>query len=227
MTGRAPGDEPLFEIGGRPQRRGPTIGPGGPTDRWRAAALGWSEEKEVERPERSAQRVRLIVGCGALLAVVAGWLLAGPLGVFIVVSAALVLLLLLLRAQLPRGPRQRRRPRRPVPFPNADFPAYRKMEETLFWAPVSARHFDHAVRPLLARLLATVLAERHGVDMTTNPAAARAAIGDDLWPLVDPTRPASDNTRAPGVPLAVVIRFLDRLETLGGQAWSGQIWGTR
>ncbi len=101
-----------------------------------------------------------------------------------------------------------------MPFLNADFPAYRRIEDTLFWSPVSARHFDHAVRPLLSRLLAAVLAERHGVDMTADPVAAKAAIGADLWPLVDPARPISDDTRAPGVPLPIVMRFLDRLEAL-------------
>jgi hypothetical protein len=50
--------------------------------------------------------------------------------------------------------------------------------------------------------------------MAVDPAAARNAIGADLWPLVDPARPASDDTRAPGVPLPVVMRFLARLEEL-------------
>jgi hypothetical protein len=50
--------------------------------------------------------------------------------------------------------------------------------------------------------------------MTADPAAAENAIGADLWPLVDPARPVSDDTRAPGVPLAVVMRFLARLEEL-------------
>jgi hypothetical protein len=223
VTGTRGDDEPLFEIGGAQQRRARATVSRSQTDRWRAGALGWSAQEDYQARPASAQRVRLIVGGAGLLTAVLGWLLAGTLGVFIVVSAALVVALLLLRAQLPRGPRSRRRQRRPVPFLNAEFPAYRRIEDTLFWAPVSARHFDHAVRPLLARLLAAVLAERHGVDMATNPAQARAAIGDDLWPLVDPERPVSDDTRAPGVPLPVVLRFLDRLEALGGETWSGPV----
>jgi len=161
-----------------------------------------------------ADPVRLVLALATPAVLILGWALAGTLGVFIVLSAGFVLGILAIRSQLPRGPRPPRRRRPPVPFLNADFPAYRRIEDTLFWAPVSARHFDHAVRPLLSRLLATVLAERHGVDMTVDPAAAQDAIGTDLWPLVDPARPVSDDTRAPGVPLPVVARFLARLEAL-------------
>ncbi|HEY3200967.1 MAG TPA: hypothetical protein VGK55_10515 [Actinomycetes bacterium] len=168
------------------------------------AAQGWV----------GANPVRLVLALATPAVLLLGWALAGTLGVFIVLSAGFVLGILAIRSQLPRGPRPPRRRRPPVPFLNADFPAYRRIEDTLFWAPVSARHFDHAVRPLLSRLLATVLAERHGVDMTVDLAAAKEAIGADLWPLVDPTRPVSDDTRAPGVPLPVVMRFLARLEAL-------------
>src|SRR5262245_2047494 len=161
-----------------------------------------------------ANPVRLVLALATAALLILGWALAGTLGIFVVLSGGFVLGILALRAQLPRGPRRPRRRRPPVPFLNADFPAYRRIEDTLFWSPVSARHFDHAVRPLLSRLLAAVLAERHGVDMTSDPAAAQAAIGADLWPLVDPARPTSDDTRAPGGPLPIVMRFLDRLEAL-------------
>ncbi len=227
VTDAPGGYEPVFELGGRQHRAGQPGVAGDRTGRRRTAAVGWSEQDDGHDRSEPGARVRLIVAGAGLAAGIVGWLLAGTLGIFIVVSAALVVGLLLLRAQLPRGPRPPKRQRRAVPFLNADFPAYRRIEDTLFWAPVSARHFDHAVRPLLSRLLATVLAERHGVDMATNPAAARAAIGDDLWPLVDPDRPASDDTGAPGVPLPVVLSFLDRLEKLADRAWSGPAWSGR
>lgn len=155
-----------------------------------------------------------ILTAAAALAAVLSWVLAGTLGLFIVVSVGFVALLVLTGLRLPRTPRRRSRRPRDVAFPNAAFPAYRRIEDTLFWAPVSARHFDHAVRPLLGRLLAVALAERHGIDMLTDPVSARAAIGADLWPLVDPARTPSQDTRTPGVPLPVVLRFIDRLEAL-------------
>ena len=70
------------------------------------------------------------------------------------------------------------------------------------WARVSARHFDHATRPLLARIVATQLVERRGIDPSSDPAAARVALGDELWELVDPARPSSTDTTAPGLPRA-------------------------
>ncbi len=186
----------------------------------RAAAGSGGTRLRAAQRRIGANPVRLVLALATPAALFLGWALAGTLGVFILLSAGFVLGILAIRSQLPRGPRPPRRRRPPVPFLNADFPAYRRIEDTLFWAPVSARHFDHAVRPLLSRLLATVLAERHGVDMTVDPAAAKDAIGADLWPLVDPARPVSDDTRAPGVPLPVVMRFLARLEALdtGGSA---------
>jgi hypothetical protein len=234
-------DGPLFSIGPPSRRRG-SADPDGAA-RVEAASAGSGDVTWLlhEDPSASTGRadadggrprwrvgtdpLRLILALAAPVLLVLGWLLAGTLGVFIVVSAGFVFGLVVIRARLPRGPRRPRRPRRPVPFLNADFPAYRRIEEALVWAPVSARHFDHAVRPLLARLLAAVLAERHGVDMATDPATARRAIGADLWPLVDPARPVSDSTRDAGVPLPVVLRFLDRLGALDAGtriSWEGQ-----
>jgi hypothetical protein len=45
------------------------------------------------------------------------------------------------------------------------FRAYRKIAEDLRWGGTSRRHYDHSVRPLLARLLAAALADRHRIDM--------------------------------------------------------------
>ena len=180
----------------------------------RAAAGAGGSRLRAAQEWIGADPLRLILALATPALLIISWALAGTLGLFLVLSAGFVLVVLVVRALLPRGPRSPRRRRPPVPFLNAEFPAYRRIEDTLFWAPVSARHFDHAVRPLLSRLLAAVLAERHGVDMTVDPAAAQDAIGADLWPLVDPARPVSDDTRAAGVPLPVVIRFLARLEAL-------------
>lgn len=223
-------DGPLFNIDPASRRRGSTDAEGaaGPEPASTGSGdvtwfLGGDPSAGIGRTDAGGRRprgwlgadpLRLIFVLAAPVLLVLGWLLAGTLGIFIVVSAGFVLGLVVIRARLPRGPRRPRRPRRPVPFLNADFPAYRRIEEALVWAPVSARHFDHAVRPLLARLLAAVLAERHGVDMAIDPAAARRAIGSDLWPLIDPARPVSDSTRDAGVPLPVVLRFLDRLGAL-------------
>lgn len=97
---------------------------------------------------------------------------------------------------------------------SSDYPAFRKIRSDLTWAGVSMRHYDHSVRPLLARLLAGALRERHRLDLARDAAAARELVGQDLWPLLDPSRPRSNDSRAPGVDLPTLSRIVDRLEGL-------------
>lgn len=96
----------------------------------------------------------------------------------------------------------------------ADFPAFLEISSDVTWATVSQRHFDHGIRPRLARLLDTRLAERHGVTIASQPARARELAGEDLWPLVDPARPLSEDSNAPGITLAKLARIITRLEEL-------------
>jgi hypothetical protein len=96
----------------------------------------------------------------------------------------------------------------------AEFPAYAKISSDLSWAPVSQWHYDHGVRPLLTRLLESALAERHRVDLTANPEPARRLVGDEIWPFIDPSRPPSFDSKAPGPGLRTLTRIVDRLEQL-------------
>lgn len=164
-------------------------------------------QSQVSRP------MAILVAATAVLTTL-GWLVAGSLGAFWVPTLAAAAALLLLRLELPAPRRRPRRQRPPRRFDNRDFPAYRRIEESLMWSRVSARHFDHAALPLLSRIVATQLAERRGIDAIADPDAARAALGDELWDLVDPDRPLSTDTGAPGVPRAVLTRLTDRLEKL-------------
>lgn len=73
-------------------------------------------------------------------------------------------------------------------------------------------HFTATLRPQLQRLFAARLAERHGVDLHRSPERARALVGADLWPWIDPEhRPA----QRPDNPEQVLRALLDRLEALG------------
>ncbi|HEY1919509.1 MAG TPA: hypothetical protein VGH27_28395 [Streptosporangiaceae bacterium] len=96
----------------------------------------------------------------------------------------------------------------------ADFPSYRDISAELTWAGTSQRHYDHGLRPLLARLVTARLAERHGLDAATQTERAAAVIGADLWPWVDPSRPASSDRDAPGVSLAALTQIVTKLEEL-------------
>jgi hypothetical protein len=71
-------------------------------------------------------------------------------------------------------------------------------------------HFATVMRPQLQRLFAARLAERHGVEMYRDPQRARAAVGAELWPWIDPGATAPQ----PTLPEPVLRSLLDRLEAL-------------
>lgn len=151
---------------------------------------------------------------GGTLALVLPASLAGETGLVVGATALSGLALVAGRRRLAESPPDRPGPATRPPSPAAPFPAYRRIESALFRSAESARHFDHAVRPLLRHVTAATLAERHGIDLAAEPDAARALLGPDLWPLVGPARPASNDSRSPGVDGATIARLLDRLEAL-------------
>ncbi|WP_018548895.1 hypothetical protein [Streptomyces sp. LaPpAH-108] len=72
-------------------------------------------------------------------------------------------------------------------------------------------HPDTVIRPQLQRLFAARLAERHGVAMYRNPQRARALVGAELWPWIDPEAATAPQ---PTLPEPVLRSLLDRLEAL-------------
>lgn len=164
-----------------------------------------------------------IVGLTALILVSAvlladGYLAAGPAG-FVVAGTVLTLLALLAaRAAITPGdelpPRAVRPNRRPGEASQAAFPAYREITSDLYWADSSRRHYDHGLRSRLAGLLDARLAQRYGLDLAAQPERARELVGAELWPLVDTSRPPSNDSRAPGVSLGTLARIVTRLEQL-------------
>lgn len=174
--------------------------------------------------ERNRTLVLLALGLGLLV------LLEGRLG--LVVAAALLLLAVVIDERLGAWtPASRGRAawaaragralrtavgrlsRRGAP-PTAGFPSYRQLLATLGWSEVSGRHYDSGVRPVLQEVAAARLALTRGIDLEREPAAARAALGEELWDLVDPGRPARTDAIGAGVPLATVERLVARLEAL-------------
>ena len=173
-----------------------------------------------------------VVAVAALLILGASLAVAGQLGLVIAADCLAALALIVALARTPGGMRERGVLRPAVTWARAfqhriwprhaapaatrpsDFPAYAKISSDLSWAPVSQWHYDHGIRPLLTRLFESVLAERHRVDLTADPERARKVVGDDVWPLIDPSRPPSFDSRAPGADLRTLTRIVDRLEQL-------------
>jgi hypothetical protein len=173
-----------------------------------------------------------VVTVAAFAALAAAFTVSGQLGLVITADCLAAVALAVALASTPAGIRERgvlrpvvawargawqriwpRRAARAAVRPS-DFPAYAKISSDLGWAPVSRWHYDHGLRPLLSRLFESVLAERHRVDLTADPERARSLVGDDVWPLIDPSRPPSVDSRAPGTDLRTLTRIVDRLEQL-------------
>ena len=89
-------------------------------------------------------------------------------------------------------------------------------------AQASMTAYEAGLRGQLEHLLASRLAERHGISLYDDPAAARQAFTqgntgyDSLWRWVDPARPAAPSPPGdqPGIPYRTLARLLDRLEHL-------------
>ncbi len=156
-------------------------------------------------------RTVALVAAGVL---VVAYSVAGLGGVLVAVTAITVVGVLTVALRVPRAPALRGRSRPPVPVVNAPYRTYRRVAEQLSWAGVSPRHYDVVTRPMLQGLMASRLAERHGIDVQRSPDAARALLGDDVWPWLDPARPASGISRPPGLDSRVLVTLVERLEAL-------------
>jgi len=153
-----------------------------------------------------------VISLGAAIMLVAGYAIGGQAGLLAVVALGAAAVLLTARLRIP--PPSRQLPPRPEQQTGPRFPAYRRIESALGQAQISRRHFDYSTRPMLQRLLAARLADRRRLDLTRDTRAAREALGDGLWPLLDPARPASSDSQPPGVSEQTIARIVDRLEDL-------------
>ena len=179
---------------------------------------------------RTALPVAIVIAVAALT-LGTTFLTTGPFGLVIAADCLAALGLVVAVAAVPRGLRERplhrrgarawlrelvfwrRGDARPV-VQTADFPTYAKISSDLGWAPVSEWHYDHGVRPLLVRLMTSALAEHHRIDAAKDPARARQLVGEEIWPYVDPSRAASQDSKTPGADLGTLTRIVDQLEQL-------------
>jgi hypothetical protein len=151
----------------------------------------------VSRVRTWAAATAAVIGIGGALT--AGYAAAGPTGLVDAAALAtlgvLVLARGLVRDEKPplvrdKGNRRYRRKRPAVRA--ADFPAYASIASDLEWAQMSRRHYEHAIRPLLTRLAASLGRPQAVADL--------GGRGNDLDP------------DGPGVSLAALERIVAKLE---------------
>jgi hypothetical protein len=112
---------------------------------------------------------------------------------------------------LPLIARLRRRSRRIHP---ERVRSLEELEHAVDFALTTSFDVHYRLRPHLSRIAAHRLAARRGIAMGEQPAAARAALGEELWALVDPDRTSPAERNAPGLPLDRIRRLVAALEAV-------------
>ncbi len=162
-----------------------------------------------------------IVGVLVAATALAGGAVAGWPGVAAVATGAAALSMVVLRGLVPRSAAQHVRRARDRQTVRA-IAGYGQRRYVVA-AGVSTRAFyESELRPVLEHLLAARLAENHGVNLYTEPDAARGVFcrnrGDaPLWRWVDPAQalpPEGRERERGGIPRRTLARLVNRLEQL-------------
>jgi hypothetical protein len=85
-----------------------------------------------------------------------------------------------------------------------------RTERELSLGIATAGHLHTRLLPLLREATSV----RLGFDLHLAPARARAALGDEVWELLRPDRPAPEDRHGPGAPMRKVEHCIDTLERL-------------
>jgi hypothetical protein len=170
---------------------------------------------------RDATPELIIAAITVAVAAVAGAAVSGWPGVVVVAAAAAVLALLVVRAALPRSAAQTSRRAKDKQQARAIF-GYGQRRFVVATSLTSRPLYESDLRPVLEHILAARLAESHGVNLYTEPEAARRAFcrtrGDEsLWPWIDPGQAVNADQRSRlrgGIPRGALARLITRLEQL-------------
>jgi len=170
---------------------------------------------------RDATPELIIAAITVAVAALAGAAVSGWPGLVVVAAAAAVLALLVLRAALPRSAAQTSRRAKDKQTARAIF-GYSQRRFIVATSLTSRPLYESDLRPVLEHILAARLAESHGVNLYTEPEAARRAFcrtrGDEsLWPWIDPGQAVNADQRSRlrgGIPRGILARLITRLEQL-------------
>jgi hypothetical protein len=185
--------------------------------------IGFGEDTGTagRRRWREAIPELVIAGIAVAVAALAGGAVAGWPGVATVAIATAALGLVMLRALVPRSAAQAVRLARDKQVTRA-IAGYTQRRFIVSSSVDTRAFYESDLRPVLEHLLAARLAEHHGVNLYTDPAAARAVFcrdrGDEiLWSWVDPAQAPSGPERdmqTHGIPRRTLARLVNRLEQL-------------
>jgi hypothetical protein len=158
-----------------------------------------------------ALRPLLIVAAGCVAATALGLVLGH--GRTVAVGSALTLAAAVAAAAvLELRPARRRQP--PLRPPGDEMPPrLRQIVDDLRESERSELGVDRALRPLLVPIAAARLGRR-GVDMTLAPGRAQELLGDVLWDIVRPDRPAAAYRVGRGLAAEDLRTAIERLEQL-------------
>jgi hypothetical protein len=170
---------------------------------------------------RGATPELIIAAILAAVAALAGAAVSGWPGVVVVAAAAAVLALLVLRAALPRSAAPTSRRAKDKQQARAIF-GYSQRRFIVATSVTSRPLYESDLRPVLEHVLAARLAEGHGVNLYTEPEAARRAFcrtraDESLWPWIDPGQAITGDERSRlrhGIPRHTLARLITRLEQL-------------
>jgi hypothetical protein len=170
---------------------------------------------------RDATPELIIAAILVAVAALAGAAVSGWPGVVVVAAAAAVLALLLLRAALPRSAAQAFRLAKDKQQARA-ISGYGQRRFIVATSLTSRPLYESDLRPVLEHILAARLAESHGVNLYTEPEAARRAFcrtraDESVWPWIDPGQALDADQRSRqrrGIPRQALARLITRLEQL-------------
>jgi hypothetical protein len=137
------------------------------------------------------------------------------LGIWIVIVAALALLLLVRHSHGGERPGLRFEAALRGRTPTHSEPVeLLRVERELELGIANAASAYFRLLPQLRAAAAARLASRHGVELDRRPDAARALLGEEAWELLRPDRPEPADRFGRGVPRERVAELIERVESL-------------
>ena len=142
---------------------------------------------------------------------------ARAIAIWVVVLTAFTLVALIRHSRASRGPEPAsrfeqafRKPKVKTAHPEE----FLRMDREILLGTADADHAHRRLLPLLRTAAAARLAARHGLELDRRPEAARTLLGDDVWELLRPDRPAPADRHGPGLRREQIAAVIERVESL-------------